>query len=354
VFFFFKKNYLFKRYMKRTKIIFLLVAFLCVGSAAYSQNQYIIKKGETLWDVAKAMLIENGNARPTHLEILDAGDAIAKVNGCKDREECRMKFFSDKAIARGSVIRMPSNKKAPRKVEVNDFTADDPISSAISDFFFTWALASLGADEDKPDVNSKKSVTNVSAKSSISETKENRVEAAKPKQDAAAPKESPTIVTNKTMSFVQMVKRPFGVLPENSHGMLMDEVENGLSKYAGWKPTNSGFVYDMEVMSKNGYDMQFHGIVPKRAVCEFFKTGDRKELKGFGYIFSFEKKKEAAAFKDAVLTELKSVGSEFDNNYFGDVRAKYGSSYIVVSISVDKKSVTVLTQYMDNGSWVKQ
>lgn len=71
-----------------------------VCNVVYSQRKYTVRKNETLWNVASAMLKESGKTRPTNGEIMQAMEAIAKANGCSDVDVCRTKFFYDDAIAR--------------------------------------------------------------------------------------------------------------------------------------------------------------------------------------------------------------------------------------------------------------
>ena len=55
---------------------------------------YTIKKGDTLWAVAKQQLINSGNPKPSTLDILKSMKAIATANGCKNPEDCRKKYFN--------------------------------------------------------------------------------------------------------------------------------------------------------------------------------------------------------------------------------------------------------------------
>ena len=319
--------------MNRKKNILLLLAFFIVCGAAYSQRKYTIKKGDTVWSVAKAMLKSDGVTNPSSGEVMHAIEVISEANGCNNSDNLRIKFFSDKAIARGSRILIPLDLKIPPpeiKVDDDDHSSSDAL---IGLFVSAGSKASMN-DSETHDMGVEKK------------------EETKPEKNASTSKGS-SIVTNKTMTFTQMVKRPFGVLSEDSKGKKMADVEKELGIYTNWKPSKTGIDYDLEVMSKNGYDMRFLGVVPDRAECGFIKYTSHNELNRFGYRFRFEKKKDAETFRDKVLTELKSIGGQFDNNYYGDVRAKYGSSYIVVSINKDTKIVRVEINYMENGSWIE-
>lgn len=331
--------------MKAKKYILLLLSLLLVCSAAYSQRKYIVKKGDTPWSVAKAMLKKDSVANPTSGEVLYAIDLISEANGCKNSDDLRTKFFSEKTIARGAHIMIPLDLKMHHTpvvgVENNDEDEDGDeydlfgyelinpsITTAFAEALFGGLLTGfLGLDES--DNNNEKKETEI-------------------KQDISAPKESPSIVTDKTMTFIQMVKRPFGVLPENSKGKTMEEIEKELAQYPIWKISKSGISSDLEVKSTNGYDMRFLNVVPERADCSFKKSTSTSELTNFRYSFSFDKKKDAESFREKVLTELKSIGSQIENNYYGtdDVKAEYGNSYILVSYSKNTKIVRITINYM--------
>ena len=57
-------------------------------------RNYEIKKGDTLWGVAKKQLQVSGSKKPTNAQIVAAMKQIAETNGCKDIDECANKFFN--------------------------------------------------------------------------------------------------------------------------------------------------------------------------------------------------------------------------------------------------------------------
>lgn len=57
-------------------------------------GNYEIKKGDTLWSVAKKQLQISGSKKPTNAQIIAAMKQIAEANGCKDTDECKNKFFN--------------------------------------------------------------------------------------------------------------------------------------------------------------------------------------------------------------------------------------------------------------------
>lgn len=64
-------------------------------SALKVENEiYEVKKGDSLWKVAKQMLIDAGNPNPTSAQITLAMNKIVAANGCKTIEECKNKFFN--------------------------------------------------------------------------------------------------------------------------------------------------------------------------------------------------------------------------------------------------------------------
>lgn len=58
-------------------------------------NNYTVKKGDNLWNVAKKQLIASGKTNPTNAEIIQAMNKIAEANGCATPDECRIKCFSN-------------------------------------------------------------------------------------------------------------------------------------------------------------------------------------------------------------------------------------------------------------------
>lgn len=57
------------------------------------KETYTIKKGDNLWNVAKEHLKQSGIEKPNNRQIMDAMQQIAELNGCKNAEECKNKFF---------------------------------------------------------------------------------------------------------------------------------------------------------------------------------------------------------------------------------------------------------------------
>ena len=82
---------------------------------------YTVKKGDTLWAVAKQQLIDSGIPNPTNKQIMEAMQTIAKANGCKDIDECRYKYFnkigSELNVAGFSVEHTSVPVQTPKKEE---------------------------------------------------------------------------------------------------------------------------------------------------------------------------------------------------------------------------------------------
>lgn len=82
---------------------------------------YTVKKGDTLWAVAKQQLIDSGIPNPTNKQIMEAMQTIAKANGCKDIDECRYKYFnkigSELNVAGFSVEHTSAPVQTPKKEE---------------------------------------------------------------------------------------------------------------------------------------------------------------------------------------------------------------------------------------------
>ena len=57
-------------------------------------NNYQVKKGDNLWNVAKNLLLAAGKTSPTNAEIIQVMNKIAAANGCSTPDECRIKCFS--------------------------------------------------------------------------------------------------------------------------------------------------------------------------------------------------------------------------------------------------------------------
>ena len=57
-------------------------------------GNYEIKKGDTLWGLAKQQLQAAGSAKPTNAQIVAAMNKIAQANGCENAQDCADKFFN--------------------------------------------------------------------------------------------------------------------------------------------------------------------------------------------------------------------------------------------------------------------
>lgn len=66
-----------------------------IFSSGSSSNSgiYTVKKGDSLWKLAKEQLIAAGNPNPSNAQIIEAMNKIAQANGCSSVEECSKKFF---------------------------------------------------------------------------------------------------------------------------------------------------------------------------------------------------------------------------------------------------------------------
>jgi hypothetical protein len=90
---------------------------------------YTIKKGDNLWNVAKEQLKQSGIEKPNNRQIMDAMQQIAELNGCKNAEECKNKFFR-KIGTELDITGVFNKPKAKEASELLQQSSSDSVSSS--------------------------------------------------------------------------------------------------------------------------------------------------------------------------------------------------------------------------------
>lgn len=324
------------------KQVFVLILLLSCSTVYSQKSTYLIKKGETLWSVSKAMLNKKGNTKPTNTQIYSAMEIIASANGCSSTDDCVKKYFSNAAIAKGSKIVIPDNlKKSDKSTSSKEGTAGEDgdlfdflLSLYSMDELFKTALNDpfLGVSIDNNE--NKKPASNEVYHASTKNVNTNSPSA--------------KLFSQKQMTVEQMVDHPLGFLSDNSKYLTFARAKKELEESgakSNYVREGATIAFFPQIEEDEIYDLTWKGNKPWSA--EVVWANGKMSL----YQYSFNIKKDLKASdmekirkidlgKEIVNTLTTKKGIVFaddpdeyhpDNTYYF-MKGQYGSKTIIVSI----------------------
>lgn len=249
------------------------LAIPCIPVMQY--KKYIWKNNDKLWEVSKKVLKDIGVEWPSNTDIYIESQYISLANGNGQIKEFEkfMAEHSGKEILLPYPIYKGEKKNSNNSNPVNTSQPSASVSKPVS----------TPTTTQKPVATPQKQTTT-------------------PKPAVTTPQAS---VTSKEMTLKQMVTQPLGVLSAENVTIRKEEVRNQLAAVdSKWEVlTNTGG----QVHVKK-YDMTYAGH-DMGAYCDFnYKDNSKGRLQS-NYTFYFKQEKEAIAFYQSLLSQMKSEGA---------------------------------------------
>ncbi len=191
------------------------------------EKSYTVKKGDTLWAVAKQMLIDSGISRPTNGQIMDAMNLIAKANGCNSVEECRDKFFNKT----GSTLNLTGLSVVDGQMQYAEPVQSKPTEQTIVLNDEEKQLANK-LKEKYPDLELDK-MSDAEMKKMLDNFRENKpdVIAALQKEITAAQTDAPQQDSSTQVDAEQLIKEKLGDVEITADNINSDDIKAKLEEF---------------------------------------------------------------------------------------------------------------------------
>lgn len=298
------------------------IAIPCIPVMQY--KKYIWKNNDKLWKVSEKVLKDIGVVWPSNTDIYIESQYISRANSFNEIKE----FEAFIAKNPGKEILLPypiyqgekkiSNNSKPVNTSQPSAPASKPVSAS--------------TPSQKPAVTPQKQTT--TPKPAV----------ATPKSAATTPQPavstSQPTVTSKAMTLKQMVTQPLGVLPAENVAIDAKTAQRQLAAVdSRWKvSTNTGGQVHI-----NNYDMTYAGKTMDAYCNVYYKNVSTGWLQT-NYIFYFKKEKEAIAFYQSLLSQMKSEGATVNSEKSPDSHT-HRSELTCYGLPVSVSQVKASTNY---------